>query len=1027
MSVLPPEIHAALTPLLQALSSPDNVVRTNAEGQLNSEWVAQRPDILLMGLVEQIQDAADPSTRTFAAVLFRRMATKNQKLPNSTEPRELFLSLPQQQKIAIRGKLLQCLQNESIPAVRHKIGDAVAEIARQYAEDGEPWPELLGALFQASQSPDAGQRENAFKIFATTPGIIEKQHEDVVHGAFTKGFKDVDVSVRITAMDAFASFFRSIEKKSQKKYYSAAGEILNILPPLNEAGDSDNLTKALLALIELAEIAPTMFKQLFHSLVQFSITVIQDKELGDQARQNALELMATFADYNAAMCRKDPSYTSDMVTQCLSLMTDIGMDDDDAAEWNASEDLDVEESDLNHVAGEQCMDRLANKLGGQAVLPPTFNWLPRMMQSSAWRDRHAALMAISAISEGCRDLMVGELDKVLALVVPALRDPHSRVRWAGCNALGQMSTDFAGTMQEKYHNVVLTNIIPVLDSAEPRVQSHAAAALVNFCEEAEKSVLEPYLDSLLNHLLQLLQSPKRFVQEQALSTIATIADSAETAFGKYYDILMPLLFNVLKEEQSKELRLLRAKAMECATLIALAVGKERMGQDALQLVQLLGHIQSNIQDADDPQSQYLLHCWGRMCRVLGQDFVPYLPSVMPPLMELASAKADIQLLDDDEAIHNYESEEGWELVPLKGKVIGIKTSILEDKHMAIELIVIYAQQLEAAFEPYVREIMQNVALPGLAFFFHDPVRVASAKSVPMLLNSYKKAHGERSSQMAELWQLTLDKVLEVLTPELAIDTLAEMYQCFYESVEVLGKDSLSPTHMATFIEAARGTLEEYQVRVRKRLEDKQETEDGEEDTEDTLFAIEDDQTLLSDMNKAFHTIFKNQGRSFLPAWSRLLPFYDAFITNRDSTQRQWALCIMDDVLEFCGEQSWTYQDHIRQPLIDGMRDEIPANRQAACYGVGIAAQKGGPAWSDFVAECLPTLFAVCQIPNAREDDHVFATENACASIAKILQSNAAKVPNVQEVVAHWINTLPVVNDEEAAPYAYMFLAQLIDQ
>jgi len=481
------------------------------------------------------------------------------------------------------------------------------------------------------------------------------------------------------------------------------------------------------------------------------------------------------------------------------------------------------------------------------------------------------------------------------------------------------------------------------------------------------------------------------------------------------------------------------------TLIALAVGKERMGQDALQLVQLLGHIQSksisaifhlaavahrlvgNIQDADDPQSQYLLHCWGRMCRVLGQDFVPYLPSVMPPLMELASAKADIQLLDDDEAIHNYESEEGWELVPLKGKVIGIKTSILEDKHMAIELIVIYAQQLEAAFEPYVREIMQNVALPGLAFFFHDPVRVASAKSVPMLLNSYKKAHGERSPQMAELWQLTLDKVLEVLTPELAIDTLAEMYQCFYESVEVLGKESLSPTHMATFIEAAKGTLEEYQIRVRRRSEDKQETEDGEEESEDTLFAIEDDQTLLSDMNKAFHTIFKNQGRSFLPAWSRLLPFYDAFITNQDSTQRQWALCIMDDVLEFCGDQSWNYQDHIRQPLIDGMRDEIPANRQAACYGVGIAAQKGGPAWSDFVAECLPTLFAVCQIPNAREDDHVFATENACASIAKILQSNAAKVPNVQEVVGHWVNTLPVVNDEEAAPYAYMFLAQLIDQ
>ena len=142
-------------------------------------------------------------------------------------------------------------------------------------------------------------------------------------------------------MEAFASFFRSIQKKSQKKYYGSVAEILNILPPLKEAGDSENLTKALVALIELAEVSPTMFKTLFHSLVQFSITVIQDKDLGDQARQNALELMATFADYNSAMCKKDPSYTTDMVTQCLSLMTDIGIDDDDAAEWNASENVSV--------------------------------------------------------------------------------------------------------------------------------------------------------------------------------------------------------------------------------------------------------------------------------------------------------------------------------------------------------------------------------------------------------------------------------------------------------------------------------------------------------------------------------------------------------------------------------------------------------------------------------------------------------------------------------------------------------------
>jgi hypothetical protein len=691
--------------------------------------------------------------------------------------------------------------------------------------------------------------------------------------------------------------------------------------------------------------------------------------------------------------------------------------------------MDPEESDLNHVAGEQCMDRLANKLGGSTILAPTFGWLPRMMLSDAWRDRHAALMAISAISEGCRDLMVGELNKVLELVVPALRDPHPRVRWAGCNALGQMSTDFAGTMQEKYHTIVVPAIIPVLDSAEPRVQAHAAAALVNFCEEAEKEILEPYLDDLLTHLFALLQSTKRYVQEQALSTIATIADSAEAAFSKYYDTLMPLLFSVLQQENAKELRLLRAKAMECATLIALAVGKERLGTDAMTLVQLLANVQQGITDADDPQAQYLMHCWGRMCRVLGQDFLPFLPSVMPPLMELASAKADIQLLDDDEQVEQVQQEEGWELVPLKGKVIGIKTSTLDDKHMAIELLVVYAQVLEGSFARYVPEVMDKIALPGLAFFFHDPVRVVSAKCVPQLLNSYKKAFGCPSNELQALWNGTIEKLLEVLTAEPAVDTLAEMYQCFYESIEVMGKNCLSQQHMSAFIESATSALEEYKIRVAGRAEEKADAppDDGEEESEETLFAIEDDQTLLSDMNKAFHCIFKNHGTDFLPSWGRLHETYNEFLKSQDPTQRQWGLCIMDDVLEFCGEQSWTYSAYIIEPLVNGCRDQAPANRQAAAYGIGVAAHKGGPQWSQFLGAAVEVLFSVTQLPNARGDDDVYATENACAAIAKILHYNASSVQNVPQVIAQWIETLPVVNDEEAAPYAYAYLCQLIDQ
>jgi len=60
---------------------------------------------------------------------------------------------------------------------------------------GESWPELLGALFSLSQDPDPGKRETAFRVFTTTPGIIEKQHEDTVAQAFANAFKDESVSV----------------------------------------------------------------------------------------------------------------------------------------------------------------------------------------------------------------------------------------------------------------------------------------------------------------------------------------------------------------------------------------------------------------------------------------------------------------------------------------------------------------------------------------------------------------------------------------------------------------------------------------------------------------------------------------------------------------------------------------------------------------------------------------------------------------------------------------------------------------
>lgn len=57
--MLPPELHDALSELLQGLQSADNDTRNRAEELLNNEWIVARPDVLLMGLAEHIQSSSE--------------------------------------------------------------------------------------------------------------------------------------------------------------------------------------------------------------------------------------------------------------------------------------------------------------------------------------------------------------------------------------------------------------------------------------------------------------------------------------------------------------------------------------------------------------------------------------------------------------------------------------------------------------------------------------------------------------------------------------------------------------------------------------------------------------------------------------------------------------------------------------------------------------------------------------------------------------------------------------------------------
>ncbi|KAJ1991204.1 importin subunit beta-3 [Coemansia spiralis] len=1012
-----------LKTLMSSLMSSDNDVRTQAESSLNNEWLAAQPQTLLGSLSFLVHQDSEAEARAFASILLRRIAFQNMPNPeNKEDERSVWSAVPETVHQAVKIELLGALRDETDRGARHKLCDTISEVMNNEVEDD--WPDLLPALYACAQDSNPLLRESAFRIFTSCAYLLTMQSAEAVNSAFAGAFQDSDPAVRLASLQAAVAYILANDLKPRLALAPMVPHMLGVLEPLYQSKDDSGLVDALTALMEAAEEAPKLFSSVLGNLIVFATNIGKDEELENTTRQTAVELLVTLAEAAPGMCRKNPQFCQLIVPVCMQMMSSI--EDDD--EWYTTDTLEDGDNEENYVFGEQTLDRLAIALGGKQLLPTAFNYIPQMLGSQEWNQRHAALMAISSIGEGCYKIMRSELQKILELIVPYFKDPHARVRYAVCNCVGQMATDFAPILQEKHHQLVLSNLIPAMDeTATPRVQAHSAAAMVNFAEEATKLVLDPYLDTLFERLLSMLNSPKRYVQEQAITTIATIADNAKAKFNKYYSTIMPMLLNVLEQATDKEHRLLRGKAMECTTFIALAVGKEVFSPDIPRLVELLTRAQQSVTDSDDPQASYLQASWARLCKLMGPDFAPIMPVVMPSLIAAAKQQPDFAILEDDEDPEtNYSAEDGWEFTNIGGQQIGIKTTALEEKYNAVELIISYAKDLGIGFLPYAAEILELI-VPMFKFYFHEGVRTAAAAAVPPVLSAVKQSGDEAA--LRQVWSQICDKYIAVLGTEDDDTFTMQLFGSFSEAVEVVGVQSISAEQLQAFVAACVEQMNKYHKRMKDR-EAARAAEELDEDDEEQLAEEEMLEGLaIDEVSKALHSVFKTHGADFLPMFQNVLPVAHKYLQESDPAAQQWAICVFDDLVEYAGPSSSQYAGEFLKPIGHALRQtNAPDLRQAAAYGIGVMAQYGGDAYADFIINAaLPIMLEALNKSNARDSENVYATENMVAAIAKILRFHSSKLPDAQGLLRTWFRSLPVCNDEDEAPATYEYLVQIINE
>ncbi|XP_034952088.1 importin-5 [Chelonus insularis] len=1015
--------HEQFNQLLNTLLSSDNEVRTQAEEAYKNLPLESKVTCLLNSicnphLAEEI--------RAMAAVLLRRLF--------SAEFVDFYPKIPPESQIELKKQVLLSVQNEQSDTIRRKICEVAAEVARNLIDDdgNNQWPEFLQFLFQCANSPVPALKESALRIFTSVPGVFGNQQSnylDLIKQMLQQSIMDTtNYEVRFQAVRAIGAFIILHDKESniQKQFSDLLPALIQVTAQSVEKREDEALLKVL---IDLAESTPKFLRSQLENIMEMCMKIFSNKDMSDSWRQLALEVLVTLSETAPPMVRKvGGKYIAALVPLVLEMMTDL----EDDEEWSFSDEIVEDDNDCNNVVAESALDRLSCGLGGKTMLPQIVDNIPRMLTNSDWKYRHAALMAISAVGEGCHKQMEAILSQIMDGIIQYLQDPHPRVRYAACNAIGQMSTDFAPVFEKKFHDKVIPGLLMVLDdNTNPRVQAHAGAALVNFSEDCPKNILTPYLDAIMAKLesiltakfQELVEKGTKLVLEQVVTTIASVADTCEEQFVAYYDRLMPCLKYIIQNANQQEHKMLRGKTIECVSLIGLAVGPEKFLNDASEVMDMLltTHSEGDLPD-DDPQISYLISAWARLCKILGKQFEQYLPLVMGPVLKTASMKPEVALLDNED-MEGVEGDLDWQFVSLgEQQNFGIKTAGLEDKASACEMLVCYARELKEGFADYAEEVVR-LMVPMLKFYFHDGVREAAAESLPCLLEC---AQIKGPQYLEGMWAYICPELLKAIDSEPESEVLLELLFSLAKCIELLGAGCLNAAQMAEILRILDKLLNEHFERAVARLE-KRKDEDYDDVVEEQL--VDEDNEDFYTLNKIadiLHALFITHKAAFYPYFDQICGhFVKLLAPERSWSDRQWALCVFDDVIEHGGPSCVKYQEYFLRPMLQYITDSSGEVRQAAAYGCGILGQFGGEAFAQACAEALPRLVEVINHPESRTPENINPTENAISAVTKILKYNN-KAINVDEMLPHWLSWLPVTEDEDEAPHVYGYLCDLIE-
>ncbi|KAK9271814.1 hypothetical protein L1049_002179 [Liquidambar formosana] len=595
--------------------------------------------------------------------------------------------------------------------------------------------------------------------------------------------------------------------------------------------------------------------------------------------------------------------------------------------------------------------------------------LPEYLASPEWQKRHAAVIALAVIAEECSKALKQNLGQLVGTVLKFIRDPHPRVRWAATNAIMEFSKYLGPELQDQHHQQLLPALITAMDDFQnPRVQVHSASAMLFFSKQCTPKTLTPYLNVIVSKLLKCLQKGKRMLKEESLAALASVASSSQEHFQAYYDTVMPYLKVIMMSSTDKYNRMLLGKSIECITMVGMAVGKEKFINDVQLVVQVLMSSQESRMETDDPIKNFALQAWGRFCKCLGQEFVPYMGVAMPCLIQSAKLKTHVTSLSSSSVDSDDLDNESTKSKTLGSESIEIKNHVLEEKAVACNVLCCCAAELEERLHLWIDEVAHSL-VPLLKFNLHEEVKMAAVSAMPLILHSAKSAvekrllQGFNESPVKKLSAEIIPALVDALRKEAETEICARILDSLNECIQV--GDCLS-------------------------------------------------------------TLIKTYKAPLLPFFDKLLSCMALMWGNNKTVkERRIAFRIFYDVSKECREEAFRYYEPSLPILFKVCIDKNPEVRQIAACGIGVCAEFGGSVFKPLVRVALSSICSVLKHPKALHPDNVTASDAAVSAFGKICWFHRDNF-NAAEVVPAWLSHLPIKNDLNEAKIVHDQLCSMVE-